>query len=117
VNSSVYIPDRGDFVWIDFDPQVGHEQAGRRPALVLSPLDYNRPSKLALLCPVTSKLKHHPYDVPIPPGGRVHGVVIADQVKNLAWTNRRAEFIERAGRDLVRDVLERLVSLIDPETV
>ena len=74
-----------DIVWLDFDPQTGHEQAGRRPALVLSPLAYNRPSGLAVLCPVTSRTKGYPCEVGIPTGLAVSGVVLADQLKNLDW--------------------------------
>ncbi len=76
-------PDRGDVVWITLNPQAGHEQAGRRPALVVSPLSYNGKVGLAVLCPITSQVKGYPFEVLIPPGLKVSGAVLADQVKNL----------------------------------
>lgn len=109
-----YIPGRGDLVWIDFDPQAGHEQAGRRPAVVISPFAYNGKLSLALLCPVTSKVKGQPFEVPIPPGGRVTGVVLADQVKSLDWRARRAVFIEKLSPESVAEILERLLPLLEP---
>jgi mRNA interferase MazF len=109
-----YAPDRGDVVWLDFDPQAGHEQAGRRPALVLSPAVYNRPSGLALLCPITSKPKGYPYEVAIPDGLPVSGVVLADQMKNLDWRERRSALLCRLPAEVVEDVLEKLLTLIDP---
>jgi mRNA interferase MazF len=112
VTGGGYIPDRGDFVWIDFDPQVGHEQSGRRPALVISPLPYNRRTGLALFCPVTSRVKGFPWEVAIPAGMRVTGVVLADQVKNLAWRERRTEFVETAGPDVVDEAIEKLSILV-----
>jgi len=85
-----YIPDRGDIVWLELDPQAGHEQAGRRPALVLSPRDYNGASGLGLFCPITSRMKGYPFEVVLPAGGPVSGVVLADQMKSLDWRARRA---------------------------
>jgi len=83
-----YVPRRGDIVWLSFTPQAGHEQAGRRPALVLSPSAYNRKVGLALFCPVTSRVKGYPFEVTVPKGLSVAGVVLADQVKSLlAGTN------------------------------
>jgi mRNA interferase MazF len=109
-----YVPDRGDVVWIDFDPQRGHEQAGRRPALVLSPRIYNRPSGLALLCPITGQTKGYPYEVPVPKGLHVNGVVLTDQVKNMAWKQRRAAFLCEMPVEVLDDVVEKLLTLIDP---
>ncbi len=80
-----YIPERGDAVWITLDPQAGHEQAGRRPALVLSPSAYNGRVGLALFCPITSQVKGYPFEVRLPAGSPVSGVVGADQVKSLDW--------------------------------
>ena len=80
-----YVPRRGDIVWLSFTPQAGHEQAGRRPALVLSPSAYNRKVGLALFCPVTSRVKGYPFEVTVPKGLSVAGVVLADQVKSLDW--------------------------------
>ena len=86
--ASAYVPDRGDLVWLDFDPQAGREQAGRRPALVLSPKAYNQKVGLALLCPITSQVKGYPFETAIPPGLKVSGVVLADHVKNMDWRVR-----------------------------
>src|SRR5512136_3155042 len=89
-----YIPERGDAVWITLDPQAGHEQGGRRPALVLSPAAYNGRVGLALLCPITSQRKGYPFEVALPAGLKIQGVVLADQVKSLDWQIRRAERVE-----------------------
>ncbi|MGH9421802.1 MAG: endoribonuclease MazF, partial [Thermoanaerobaculia bacterium] len=88
-----YVPDRGDAVWLTFDPQAGHEQSGRRPALVLSPRIYNSRTGLAILCPVTTQIKGYPFEVSIPSGLPVSGVVLADQVRNLDWQARKASLI------------------------
>lgn len=101
---------------IDFNPQQGHEQAGRRPALVLSPTDYNRQIGLALVCPITNEKKGYPYEVEIPPEElNVSGVVLTDQVKSLDWQARNAEFVCTPGAALLRDALEKAVTLLDPE--
>jgi len=92
-----YIPDRGDLVWLEFTPQTGSEQAGRRSAVVMSPKSYNQRVGLALFCPVTSKVKGYPFAVPLPTGGQVAGVVLADQLKSLDWRVRKARLIERAS--------------------
>ena len=109
-----YVPDRGDIVWLDFAPQTGHEQSGRRPALGLSPHIYNRSAGLAVLCPITSKAKGYPYEVEIPPGLAVSGVVLADQLKNLDWKQQRATFCCTAPFGTLEDVFEKLLTLIDP---
>jgi mRNA interferase MazF len=88
-----YCPDTGDIIWLDFDPQAGREQAKRRPALVLTKRAYNQASELCLLCPITSRQKGHPFEVPIPSGLPVTGVILTDQVKSMSWPVRRAEFI------------------------
>lgn len=107
-----YCPDRGDLVWLTFDPQAGHEQAGRRPALTLSPISYNRKTKLALFCPITSQVKGFAFEVPLPTGLPIRGVVLADQIRNLAWAPRRAEFIVRAPSTTLTDVLAKLGTLL-----
>ncbi len=112
-SSVSYVPDRGPVVWLDFDPQTGHEQAGRRPALVLSPRIYNRPSGLALLCPITNQSKGYPYEVEIPDGTGVNGVILADQIKNMAWKQRRAAFLCNLPAEVLEEVLEKLLTLID----
>jgi len=108
-------PDRGDVVWVSLNPQAGHEQGGRRPAVVLSPAGYNAKVGLALLCPITSQVKGYPFEVPLPEGMPVSGVVLADQVKSLDWTARKAEIVGRAPHSVVSQVLERLNMLLDPE--
>ena len=85
-----YVPARGDVVWITFNPQAGHEQAGRRPALVLSPSSYNRKVGLAILCPITSQVKGYPFEVTIPAGSNLGGVILSDQVKSLDWRIRKS---------------------------
>jgi mRNA interferase MazF len=110
----VYVPDRGDLVWIDFDPQAGHEQAGRRPAVVLSPAHYNRRAGLALICPITSRIKDYPFEVAIPPGLPVGGVVLADQFKSLDWAARRAEFVGRLPGFALNLILSKSRSLLTP---
>jgi mRNA interferase MazF len=107
-----YLPERGDVVWLDFQPQAGHEQTGRRPAVVLSPRSYNGKVGLALLCPITTRLKGYPFEVAVPAGCGVTGVVLSDHVKNLDWRARRAEFICRLPAPIIADVLARLAALI-----
>jgi mRNA interferase MazF len=91
-----YCPDAGDFIWINFDPQEGTEQRGRRPALVLSPRLYNQRSRLCVLCPITNRAKGYPFEVAIPAGHGVTGVVLADQVKSQSWDMRDAQLIAAA---------------------
>ena len=86
-------PDKGDIVWLDFDPQAGHEQSGKRPALVLSPVLYNQRSGLAIVCPITSKVKSYPYTVIIPDNLEVQGAILSDQVKSIDWKARKTKFI------------------------
>lgn len=107
-----YVPRRGDLVRLSFSPQAGHEQAGRRPALVLSPSAYNGKVGLALFCPITSQVKGYPFEVPIPAGLGVQGVVLSDQVRNLDWRVRQAEFIGRLPDSPVRQVLALVTSLV-----
>lgn len=111
INKS-FIPKRGDIVWIDFDPQSGHEQAGRRPALVISPAAYNSKIGLTLLCPVTNQVKGYPFEVVIPKGLGVSGVILADQIKSLDWKSREVEFGCVAPREVVNLVLEKLTALL-----
>ncbi len=111
----VYVPDLGDVVRLTFDPQAGHEQAGRRPAVILSPKAYNARVGLALFCPVTSQVKGYPFEVPLPENLAVSGVVLADQVKSLDWRARRAEFLVRLPPDLVVVISQKLRVLLGPE--
>jgi len=107
-----YVPDHGDVVWLSFDPQAGHEQAGRRPALVLSPRSYNSKVGLGLFCPITSKIKNFPFEVQIPEGAKVAGVVLSDQVRSLDWQVRNAELIEQFKDSVMEKVLERVRTLL-----
>ena len=107
-----YVPDAGDLVWLTFDPQAGHEQRGRRPALILSPRVYNSKARLAIACPITSQVKGYPFEVPLPQGARISGVVLADHVKNLDWQARRVVFEATAPADVVTEVRERLRALL-----
>ena len=107
-----YIPERGDAVWISLDPQVGHEQAGRRPALVLSPSAYNGRVGLALFCPITSQVKGYPFEVLLPAGSPVSGVVGSDQVKSLDWRARKVAKIGTIAEEVVAQVLQRLQRLL-----
>ena len=108
-----YVPRRGDLVWLSFDPQAGHEQAGRRPAFVLSPETYNRKTGLFLACPVTSKVKGYPFEVPLPDGLKLSGVVLADQIKSLDWKARRAEYAGATTDNVVDDVVSLVLPLIE----
>ena len=107
-----YVPDAGDLVWLTLDPHVGHEQQGRRPALILSPRSYNAKARLAVACPVTSRAKGYPFEVPLPSGSAITGVVLADHVKNLDWEARRVVFAAKADPDVFTDVRERLRVLL-----
>jgi mRNA interferase MazF len=107
-----YVPERGDAVWITLDPQAGHEQAGRRPALVLSPAAYNGRVGLALLCPITGQGKGYPFEVDVPEGLAVTGVVLADHVKSLDWRVRRASKIDTLPEEVVAQVISRLNALL-----
>jgi mRNA interferase MazF len=109
---AAYVPDRGDLVWVTLTPQAGHEQAGRRPAVVVSPRSYNARVGLALMCPVTSQIKGYPFEVKIPASLSIEGVVLADQVKSLDW---RARKVERAGRlpsEATSEVVGKLATLL-----
>jgi mRNA interferase MazF len=107
-----YIPDSGDIVWIMFNPQAGHEQAGHRPALVLSPKAYNGKVGLAIFCPITSQIKGYPFEVLIPEGLEVKGAILADQVKSLDWKARKAAFVSRLPAEKFNEVVKKLSTLI-----
>jgi mRNA interferase MazF len=106
------VPDAGDLVWLTFDPQTGHEQRGRRPALILSPRAYNAKARLAIACPITSQAKGYPFEVALPSGGGIEGVVLADHVKNVDWNARRVQFAATAPAEVLIDVRERLRVLL-----
>lgn len=108
-----YVPDRGDIVWLDFDPQAGHEQRGRRPAIVLSPKSYNEKIELALFCPITSQQKGYVFEVTLPQsGGKIAGVVLSDHIKSLDWRSRNADFIERAADAVVTKVQKNVQKIL-----
>jgi mRNA interferase MazF len=108
-----YIPKRGDAVWISLNPQAGHEQAGRRPAVVLSPAAYNRKVGLGLFCPITSHVKGYPFEVKLPEDMDVRGVVLSDQVKSLDWRARQAEFICQLPDTTIAEVLAKARTLLE----
>ena len=107
-----YIPNRGDVVWITFNPQAGHEQAGRRPALIISPDSYNGKVGLAILCPITSQIKGYPFEVLIPAGLKINGAILSDQVKSLDWKARQAEFVCKLPSATMNEVLQKLNTLL-----
>ena len=113
VVSKAYIPDRGDVIWISLNPQTGHEQSGRRPALVLSPAAYNAKVGLSILCPITNAIKGYPFEVLLPEGLDVSGVALSDQVKNLDWRSRKAEYICTLPERTTSEVLKKLTTLLD----
>jgi mRNA interferase MazF len=107
-----YIPRRGDLVWIDFSPQSGHEQSGRRPAVCISPIKYNQTVGLAIFCPITSARKGYPYEVLLPENLTITGVVLSDQVKSLDWQTRQVDYIDHIPETVVSNILAKLHTLI-----
>jgi len=110
-----YVPERGDIVWLQFNPRAGHEQAGHRPALVISPKAYNEKVGLALFCPITSSVKGYPFEVVLFKGQRVSGAVLSDQLKSLDWRARNARRITRAPKDAMDEVLAKILTLIEAD--
>ena len=110
MSKTKYVPEAGDIVWLDFSPQAGHEQAGHRPALVLSPAAYNRQRGLLLCCPMTTKISHYPFEVPI--AGKRQGVVLADQIKSVDWRARRAQHKAAVSAEELAEVRAKLQVLI-----
>jgi mRNA interferase MazF len=117
VNGGEYVPDRGDVVWIDLNPVAGHEQAGRRPAVVLSPRRYNSRTDLMLICPITRQVKGYIFEVSLPENLAVQGAVLADQVRSVDWRLRRVEFITRLPADVTEAVQGKSVKLITGDVV
>ena len=113
--AAAYTPDRGDIVWLRFNPQAGHEQAGRRPALVISPRAYNRKVGLALFCPITSQVKGYPFEVNLPKGLEATGAVLCDQIKSLDWRARKATRLCPAPDDVLDEATAKILALVDPE--
>lgn len=110
-----FVPERGDVVWLSFSPQAGHEQAGVRPALVLSPASYNRRVGLALFCPLTLQVKGYPFEVPLPAGLKAKGAVLADQIKSLDWRVRKAKLLCKVPPEVMDETLARVLALVEPE--
>lgn len=110
-----YVPARGDLIWLQFNPQVGHEQAGHRPAVVISPSTYNRRVGLALCCPVTSQVKGYPFEVLLPQGLGVEGAILSDQIKSLDWRTRKAKRIGSLPADVLQETVGKFLALVDPD--
>ncbi len=108
-------PDRGDIVWLQFNPQAGSEQAGHRPALVISPKPYNQRVGLALVCPITSRIKGYPFEVALPQGMGMEGAILCDQIKSLDWRIRKAKRAGSVPPSLMQEVTARILALVDPE--
>jgi mRNA interferase MazF len=109
-----FVPDRGHAIWLDFNPQAGHEQAGRRPAIVLSPASYNKATGMAMVCPITSQIKGNPFEVLLPEGLAVHGAILSNQMKSLDWKERNATLICRLPAPIVNEVIYKLWTIIKP---
>ncbi len=107
-----YVPSRGDIIWLDFNPQTGKEQMGRRPALVISPQNYNSKVGLVIVCPITSQIKNYPFEVRLPNTFQTKGVIISDQIKSLDYSIRNAEFIEKISEKLIAEVQKKLRLLL-----
>jgi mRNA interferase MazF len=113
VKDKFYQPDRADLIYLEFTPQAGTEQAGRRPALVLSPKDFNIATGLAFVCPITNQVKGSPFDVPLPKGTGLTGIVLADHLRSLDWVARNADFHSKAPEDLMMEVLGRIEAILN----
>ena len=107
-----YVPKRGDVVWLHFNPQMGHEQAGRRPAVVLSPESYNLKTSLALFCPVTNQVKGYPFETPLPAALPVGGVALCDQIKSLDWFARKAKFVCELPDETLAEIMAKALALL-----
>ena len=112
MKSGSYVPDRGDLVWLNFTPQTGHEQRGRRPALILSPKIYNEKTSLCICLPITSKVKGYPFEVALPKGLDIEGVILSDQVKNLDFVAREVMYIAKVPHDVLVHVQKNVFALV-----
>ena len=110
-----HVPERGDVVWLETDPQAGSEQAGRRPALVISPKAYNRKVGLALVCPITARVKGYPFEVELPQNLAATGAILCDQIKSLDWRARRARRLGSVPDPVMQEVTARILALAEPE--
>ena len=111
-----YVPDRGDILWLNFTPQLRHEQGGRRPAFVISPREFNEPSRLAIFCPITSNVKGHPFEVALPTSQSINGAVLVDHIKSLDWNARGVQFAMKSRPTTLAEVLGKLSALILPSS-
>ena len=107
-----YVPARGDIVWLQFNPQAGSEQAGHRPALVISPKSYNEQVGLAVVCPLTTHIKGYPFEVTLPSGNKAKGAILADQVKSLDWRARSAKKFDEASEEVLAEVMAKFATLV-----
>lgn len=107
-----YSPERGDVIYLNFPEEAGHEQAGRRPAFVLSHSRYNSKVGLAVVCPMTNQIKGYPFEVPIPPGQPVTGVILADQIQSVDWDARDSEYKCHLPEEIIMAVLEKLAFML-----
>jgi mRNA interferase MazF len=112
VKIKIYIPAKGDIVWLNFSSQVGHEQAGQRPALCISPLSYNQKVGLGIFCPITSQIKGYPFEVKLPDEIKISGVILSDQIKSLDWRKREAKYICRLPVKQLNQVLTKIKLLV-----
>ena len=112
---AAYVPARGDLIWLQFNPHAGHEQAGHRPAVLISPSSYNRRVGLALCCPVTSQVKGYPFEVLLPQGLGVEGAILSDQIKSLDWRARKARRIGNLPGDVLQETVGKILALVDPD--
>jgi mRNA interferase MazF len=111
---AVYVPARGDLIWLQFNPQAGREQAGHRPAVVISPSSYNRRVGLAVCCPITSQVKGYPFEVLLPQGLGVEGAILSDQIKSLDWRVRKTRRIGSVPADVLQETVGKILALVDP---
>lgn len=112
VATKAYVPKPGDIVWLEFDPQAGHEQSGTRPALVLSPVEYNAKTGMMICCPVTNQVKGHPFEVVIEGSPTVTGAILSDQVKSLDWRVRNARYKGKVSIDQIQEVRGKIKTLL-----
>lgn len=107
-----YIPQRGDAGWMEFDPQAGREQLGRRPAIVLSPASYNGLTNLAIVCPVTNRVRGNPFEVAIPDGIAITGIILVDHIKSVDWKARYFKFADKVPENTLREVIQKIEILL-----
>ena len=112
VKADDYVPERGDIVWITLNPRIGHEQSGRRPAVIISPSSYNFKANLALTCPITNRVKGYPFEVVLPSKMIITGAVLTDQLRSLNWREREALFITKLPDKALEKIIERIEAFI-----